>query len=257
MDMLKGLFFGKPARSPVKRPAKKINIPRLLMFFYFSFFLIIFTILSPFVLAFKKFGKRSYFQRLPKVYSKCKIITDSITSVIALIGIISVSFIGKNVIKKTYGNDVGCLKYFFCYCKNLTTTTTTSDFIENSENSETIQANNNTDNNSEDLKKETIEILDENDSNTSEVFTNSNPEDDSNQKAMLIKNKEESKIIKLKNQNSKKNKKGIKRRVFETDEFLVIEEIEEIKKIEDEEEEEEEEEDSDDKKIDKNNPQMI
>ena len=116
--LIKELYVDK---KPVN-PTKNVNFSRLLMLFYSSFFLLIFTLLSPFALAFKKFGKRSYFQRLPKTYSKCKIITDSITSVIALIVIISVSFIGKSVIKEIYGNDAGCLKHFFCCCKSSTHT---------------------------------------------------------------------------------------------------------------------------------------
>ena len=48
---------------------------------YFILFLFPLEVLiSPFVLALKKFGKRSYFQRLPKVYSASKIFIDFIIS---------------------------------------------------------------------------------------------------------------------------------------------------------------------------------
>ena len=82
---------------------------------YSPFFLLIFTLLSPFVLALKKFGKRSYFQRLPKVYSKCKMIADSIVFVIILVlTIFSYSF-GKG--RKDH--PAGKYKTFPEYFKNL------------------------------------------------------------------------------------------------------------------------------------------
>ena len=88
--------------------------------FYLPFFLIIFILLSPFVLTFKKFGKKSYFRRLPKVYSKCKIITDSIIFVIVLIYIVIIYKTKKkagNLPVTNTKDPLEYLKILFCCCK--------------------------------------------------------------------------------------------------------------------------------------------
>ena len=67
------------------------------IFLYSILYLVPFeTLISPFVLAIKKFGKRNYFQRLPKVYSTCKIVIDVPLAVIGIIFIILIYFFSND-----------------------------------------------------------------------------------------------------------------------------------------------------------------
>ena len=104
--------------SKDSKDEKKIRIFISTFFLYPPFFLIAFTIISPFILTLKKFGKRSYFRRLPKVYSICKIIIDIIICVISLLLAYGFYNAGKDLLEGVRKKD-GLLKYLkdlFCCC---------------------------------------------------------------------------------------------------------------------------------------------
>ena len=90
----------------------------VIFFFYFLFSLLIFEdIISPFVLALKKFGKRNYFQRLLKLYSKRKMIIDIAIFVIVIVSNIVTYIIIKSLLLSEHDivfNFSDYLKLFFC-----------------------------------------------------------------------------------------------------------------------------------------------